>query len=172
MDKYKEGNCTICEKHFDLLHWHHTVPQALGGKNSLQIPLCAQCHNLLHANGEAIVASRRTGNGIKRRFWKTSTEETNAAPYLEILVNAILKGRNVQGKMYTMHFQATPALHRALQLFKMDSGVSSLDAAALLLISDQLRTKGYLEHEQGHSKPDQQAQQNSPNGSLAKMWGL
>ena len=144
MKKYKEGSCTICEQHFTLLHWHHTVPQALGGKDSMQIPLCSQCHNLLHANSEAVVAARRGGKANTRNFWKTSREESNAQPWLEILVDAIENAASVVGKNYVMQFRATAQLHRALQLFKMDSGVTSLDRAVILAISETLRAKGYL----------------------------
>lgn len=144
MKKYKEGSCTICEQHFTLLHWHHTVPQALGGKDSMQIPLCSQCHNLLHANSEAVVAARRGGKANTRTFWKNTREESNAQPWLEILVEAIENAHTVEGKVYMMRFQATAQLHRALQLFKMDSGVTSLDRAVILAISEILRAKGYL----------------------------
>jgi hypothetical protein len=144
MKKYKEGSCTICEQHFTLLHWHHTVPQALGGKDSMQIPLCSQCHNLLHANSEAVVAARRGGKANTRTFWKNTREESNAQPWLEILVDAIENAASVVGKNYMMRFEAPAHLHRALQLFKMDSGVTSLDRAVILAISETLRAKGYL----------------------------
>lgn len=168
MDKYKEGNCTICEQYFTLLHWHHTVPQALGGKDSLQIPLCSQCHNLLHAHAEAIVAFRRTGRKIVRSYWQTSTEESNAAPYLAILVGAITNAADVVGKTYVMQFKATAALHNALQLFKMDSGQGSLEKAILLSLSEFLRAKGYLADEH----PEQHKQRNSigPDRSKAPLW--
>ncbi len=173
MEKYNSGSCTICTKHFELLHWHHTIPRSLGGENSLQIPLCAQCHNLLHAHGVAIVAARRSGKGVKRKFWKNTTEEINAAPYLEILVKALLKGDDVHGKQYVMSFKATPALHRALSLYKKDSSAQSLEHALIVLISAQLRNMGYLEHETTrHTRSDQRTQQNPSNGSLQKLWGL
>lgn len=158
MKKYKEGSCTICEKHFTLLHWHHTVPQALGGKDSMQIPLCSQCHNVLHANAEAVVAARRGGKANTRIFWKTSREESNAQPWLEILVEAIENASNVVGKNYVMQFRATAQLHRALQLFKMDSGVTSLDQAVILAISEILRAKGYLNDEHHNSTEKHQRQ--------------
>lgn len=163
MQKYKEGSCTICEKHFTLLHWHHTVPQALGGKDSMQIPLCSQCHNLLHANSEAVVAARRGGKANTRTFWRTTREESNAQPWLEILVEAIENAHAVVGKVFMMRFQATAQLHRALQLFKMDSGVTSLDRAVILAISELLRTKGYLNDE--HNNSTEEHQRKSPRKS-------
>jgi hypothetical protein len=170
VNKYKEGECTICEQHFSLLHWHHTVPQALGGKDSLQIPLCSQCHNLLHANAEAVVAFHRNGKKITRNFWKSTREENNAQPWLEILVSAIESAHEVVGKNYVMQFRATARLHRALQLFKMDSGVTSLDKAVILAISEFLKAKGYLNEQQRDSKDNQP--QGSGNAQKAKtcLW--
>lgn len=167
--KYKEGNCTICTKWFPLLHWHHTVPQALGGKDSLQIPLCAQCHNLLHAHALALEAKHRTGRKITRRFWSNPTMENNAGDYVKIIVDAALAA-NVKGKFYVMQFEATPALHLALQLYKMDSKVSSLEKAIVLAISETLKNRGYLDNE--HSKGNQRKGEAGIAGSLTDLWGL
>jgi hypothetical protein len=149
---YKEGDCTICEKWFPLLHWHHTIPQSMGGKNSLQIPLCAQCHNLLHAHALAVVAKvKKTRAGLdpkkQRQYWANQTMEHNAGPYLKILVEATLNDESVVGKQYVMQFKAPPALHTALQLYKSDSNVSSLEKAMVLAISEFLRDRGYLDNE-------------------------
>lgn len=166
---YKEGDCTICEKWFPLLHWHHTVPRALGGENSKQIPLCAQCHNNLHAAGLAVVASRNHGQKSKKNYWTTATMETNAAPYLEILVDAILSADDVRGKLYVMQFGAPPALHNALQLYKLDSKVTSLEKAIVLALSEHLRHRGYLIDGQ-HSKGNERKGKGSQPGSLANLW--
>lgn len=165
---YKEGDCTICEKWFPLLHWHHTIPQSLGGKDSLQIPLCAQCHNLLHAHSLAIVAKRKTGRKSSKNFWANLTMENNAGPYLQILVEAILSDAHVSGKEYVMQFKASPALHTALQLYKSDSNVSSLEKAMILAISETLRTRGYLEDE--HSKRNQHQGKNGTQRSVSNLW--
>lgn len=171
MKKYKEGSCTICENHFTLLHWHHTVPQALGGKDSMQIPLCSQCHNLLHANSEAVVAARRGGKANTRKFWRTVREEVNAQPWLEILVDAIENAATVTGKHYVMQFEAPAHLHRALQLFKMDSGVTSLDRAVILAISEILRAKGYLNDEHNNSTEKHQRKSSRlPQTPKTPLW--
>ena len=167
--RYKEGNCTICTKWFPLLHWHHTVPQALGGKDSLQIPLCAQCHNLLHAHALAIVARHTTGRKTTKNFWANAVMENNAGEYVKIIVDAALSD-NVAGKQYVMQFKASPALHTALQLYKMDSNVSSLEKAMVLAISETLRRRGYLDNE--HSKRNQRKGEDSAARGLADLWGL
>lgn len=148
--KAKSGDCTICRQHFNLLHWHHTVPQALGGKDSLQIPLCSQCHNLLHAHAEAIVASHRNGRKISRVYWSTPEEENNARPYLDILVEAIISTSDTfdESKMWMLSSRIPDALHKALHLFKIDSGLKNLDQALLICLSETLKNKGYLnEHD-------------------------
>jgi hypothetical protein len=169
MKKYKEGSCKICEQHFTLLHWHHTVPQALGGRDSVQIPLCSQCHNLLHANSEAVVAARRNGKPVTRIFWRSAREEANAQPWLEILVDAIQNAHVVKGKHYVMQFEAPAQLHRALQLFKMDSGVTSLDRAVILAISELLRAKGYFD--ENHSSDQHQRKgKSNPQAPKTALW--
>lgn len=152
--KYNEGLCTICVKHFTLLHWHHTTPQALGGKDSLQIPLCSQCHNLLHAHAEAVVAQVRTGRQSKRQYWANDTQEQNAKPYLDILVSAILSAADngVAGKKWMISSRIPDEVHKALHLFKIDSGLRNLDQALLLCLAETLKKKGYLDGQDDNSQ--------------------
>lgn len=166
--RYEQGDCLICEKYFSLLHWHHTIPQSMGGKDSLQIPLCAQCHNVLHAHALAMYAKQKSGRAIRRKYWASPEMEINAAPYLKILVDAILSDEAVHGKQYVMQFKASPALHTALQMFKMDSNAKSLEKAILLALGETLKTRGYLDNE--HSKRNQREGKDSSAGSLAKLW--
>ena len=167
--KYNEGSCTICQKHFTLLHWHHTVPQALGGKASLQIPLCAQCHNQLHAHAEAIVARNRTGRSIKRRYWAHEHEELNAKPYIEILVGAIQAAVEtaIDGKEWMVSSRIPDAVHKALHLFKIDSGLRNLDQALLLCLAETLKKKGYLN---GHDDTLSQAGKSRAKKSSTTLW--
>lgn len=168
IEKYTEGDCTICEKWFPLLHWHHTIPQSMGGKDSLQIPLCAQCHNILHAHALGIVARTKTGRALQKKYWMTPTMEHNAGQWLKILVEATLSDEAVVGKQYVMQFKAPPALHTALQLFKSDSNVSSLEKAMVLAISEFLRHRGYLDN--GHSNRDQSTGNKGTPRSKPNLW--
>ncbi len=169
MEKYKEGDCTICRQYFTLLHWHHTVPQALGGKDSLQIPLCAQCHNQLHAHSEAIVARMRTGKAITRTYWRTPDEIENAQPYLEILVTAI-SSVPVEGahKMWMISSRIPDSLHKALHLYKVDSGLRNLDQALLLCLTETLANKGYIENGNDNSQPN--SNKSSTKNTKASLW--
>jgi hypothetical protein len=96
--------------------------------------------------------------------------ESNAAQYLKILVDAILSDETVRGKQYVMQFKASPALHTALHMFKMDSNAKSLEKAILLALGETLKTRGYLDNE--HSKRNQREGQNSSTGSIAQLWRL
>lgn len=148
MNKYESGHCTICENYFTLLHWHHTVPQAVGGRDSLQIPLCSNCHNVLHAHANAILASIRNGRSIKRKYWQNSTEEENAKPYVQIIVESVLayEENTPSGKEWMFSARIPDKLYKALRLFKEDtSGLSSLEQALLACLAEALKNKGYYE---------------------------
>jgi hypothetical protein len=148
MSKPTAGHCTICEKYFTLLHWHHTVPQAVGGKDSLQIPLCSQCHNVLHAHANSILASIRTGRRTKRTFWQNNIEQLNAKPYVQIIVESVqayeesLPG----GKEWMFSARIPDKLYKALRLYKNDTtGLKSIEQALLVCLSEALKSKGYYE---------------------------
>lgn len=156
MDYYKSGNCTICTSHFSLLHWHHTVPRALGGEDSLQIPLCSDCHNVLHANADAIVAKIRSGRSITRMFWRTPENAERAQPYLGILVNAILDPPiDSADKGYKLHVEVPGIMHGALKVLKQDlEGVTNLQETILYCIAETLKSRGLInvQHEEKHRK--------------------
>lgn len=169
MEKYKEGDCTICRQYFTLLHWHHTVPQALGGRDSLQIPLCAQCHNQIHAHAEAIVARQRTGKSIIRQYWRTPQELENAQPFLEILVTAISNApTSGDGKMWMISSRIPDALHKALHLYKVDSGLPNLDQALLLCLTETLANKGYIDN--GNDKAHVNSHKNRTKNAKTPLW--
>jgi hypothetical protein len=167
--KAKSGACTICTQHFQLLHWHHTIPQALGGKNSLQIPLCAQCHNQLHAYAEAIVAQRRTGRKIRTSYWANETEELNAQPFVKLLVDSISAAveNSVEGKLWMLSSRIPDNVHKALHLFKIDSGLRNLDQALLLCLAETLKKKGYLN---GNDNSDTQKNQSGAKEPPTPLW--
>lgn len=150
-----------------LLHWHHTVPQALGGADSLQIPLCAQCHNQLHANADAVVARVRNNRQITRQYWRTPEEQVHAQPYLEILVTAMLNAPEADGsKMWMVSARLPDGLHKALHLFKIDSGLANLEQALLLCLRETLASKGYHNANEVHQGQNQKR----PQKPKAPLW--
>ena len=84
--------CTICSVNESIMHSHHTIPRSRGGEDSRQIILCSSCHNILHANALYVVSRVRNPKRQARlaSFWPTDKEERRAAPWLEILVQALL----------------------------------------------------------------------------------
>ncbi|SBV38257.1 hypothetical protein BN7874_088 [Phage NCTB] len=90
-ERGKFTRCCICFEFTRNIHWHHTTPRALGGEESLQIPIDGDCHTTLHAKSEAVVSYLK-GNREEPpgRFWDKWESEQRAQPYLEILVSAML----------------------------------------------------------------------------------
>lgn len=170
MEKYKSGHCTICESYFSLLHWHHTIPQALGGVNSLQIPLCSDCHNVLHANADAIVAKIRNGRSITRHYWRNTRMAENAQRYLGILVDAILNPPIApDDKGYKLQLEVPGNIHAALRLLKQDlEGVSTLQGAVLYCIAETLKNKGL---KNGNHAEEHRSQGNRiPQKPTSDLW--
>lgn len=79
-----------------------------------------------------------------------------------------MNDQTVEGKLYTMMFKAPPALHTALQLYKMDSNVGSLEKAILLALSELMRSRGYLEDE--HSTRNKHKGKGSSSRSKPNLW--
>ena len=153
LEKYDSGNCSICTNYFSLLHWHHTVPQALGGEDSLQIPLCSDCHNVLHANGDALVAKVRSGKPITKNYWHRPGDRQRALPYLDVLVRSMLDPPiNPEDKEYKTQLGVPANLHTGLKLLKAElQGINSLPNTILYCIAFTLKARG-LYHDGNKNK--------------------
>lgn len=148
-ERYDQGNCTICTRFFSTLHWHHTIPQALGGVHSLQIPLCGNCHTTLHANADAIVAKMRGGKNIKKNYWPNPGDAERAQEWLGILVNAMLDPStvNVKDKQFLISTKIDYETHQALVQLKKMLKVTNLQDVYLFCIANTLKQRGlYNEH--------------------------
>lgn len=137
------GTCTICAEFFSVLHWHHTVPQSRGGKDSLQIPLCSSCHNILHANGVAVVARLRGSKKRVRQFWANADQARRADPYLKILVQALTLpiAEGYEAK-HPIHMSVDTELYEQIKLLQSDIGASSLQKAIHFSIQHALADRG------------------------------
>jgi len=137
--------CVICGRIVPIINWHHTVPRSRGGEDSLQIPLCPDHHSQLHANALAIVARiRGKSKRPLRGFWNSDFEETNAKPYLEILVQALLLP--IQGKREHLVSTSVPTnLFEGLKLLQADLGFSSQDKVIEYCLVNTLQSKGLLD---------------------------
>jgi len=122
------SNCLICNVHEEVLHGHHTIPQAYGGKNSKIVDLCATCHNLVHAHANAILSYQRSGGKRKiKQFWTTTEKEQKALPLVHLIVEAATN--HIADKTYKMISEFDSATYSKLRFIKKDLGLASLDEA-------------------------------------------
>lgn len=142
-EKYQSGHCTICTKFFSVLHWHHTVPQSRGGRDSLQIPLCGNCHTVLHANGVAVQARLRGSKTPVREFWPDEATRKRAAPYLEILVKALMLpiAEGYTGQ-HPIQLTVDTETYELIKLLQSDLGSSSIVKTIVHSIQYTLSERG------------------------------
>ena len=162
MGEGSSGHCTICEQFFSVLHWHHTIPQSRGGKDSLQIPLCSSCHNILHANGVAVQARIRGSKKPVRQFWANDRQARLAEPYLQILVQALMlpiaEGYEAQ---HPIHLAVDPSLYEMIKLLQSDLGLSSIEKTIRHSIMQAISERGL-----GNAKRNREA------GKRSQLWFL
>lgn len=147
-DKFQR--CLICQKLSSAIHMHHTIPQALGGESSLQIPLDGDCHTTLHAKASACVSFNK-GNRKKRpgSFWANPEHELNAEPWVNILVRAMMNPpRGSDEKLTLLPSIKVDAERRvALDCLKQDlQGISNMSQVLKFCIDFTLMSKGLLQN--------------------------
>ena len=143
--------CCICGDFTRSIHWHHTVPLALGGADSLQIPLDGDCHTQLHSKASAMVAMLSGNKKAIGRFWDDPNAERRADTWLNILVGAMLNPPSTDNKMFSLGgLKVDAGLRYGLELLKRDLGVGSITVAVIYCIKFTLKAKG-LKHEQNKS---------------------
>lgn len=126
------------------MHSHHTIPRSRGGENSRQIILCANCHNVLHANALHVLALIRNPKLKRRKFWKNTEEEGNAKPWLEILVTALATPVTGDRK----HLVSCELTTEEFLLFKqLALEYGSQEKTLLTCIRNTLKAKGLLQNE-------------------------
>ena len=125
-----EGTCTICLSGGSNLHMHHTIPRSRGGEDSLQIPLCGDCHTILHANALYIVSRIKNPKRKVKRFWANEAIRNRAERWLQILVTALITP-DEDAAATTGHQVGTTLSADDFQLFKLlaaDLGCSQENA--------------------------------------------
>lgn len=147
--------CCICGTFTKAIHWHHTIPQSLGGKDSLQIPLDGNCHTALHAKASATVSRL---NGKKKQpvgeYWENPEVEHNAEVWLGILVNSMLNPQidPSQKTILLPSIIVDLETRHALELLKRDSpGITSMSQVLRFCIEYTLNRKGLKNNEQEKS---------------------
>lgn len=165
--------CCICHTWTRTIHYHHTIPRSLGGEDSLQIPLDADCHNNLHAKADAIVASLRTGTKKPLpRFWADPRAEARAEQWLQILIHAMLNPPVAAGDKMTLlpMIKVDGATRQGLDLLKKDlPGVSNLEQVLQFCINYTLQSRGYKNDKSKDS--DSKGRKNKTNHSRTpNLW--
>ena len=163
------GYCTICREQTDAVHWHHTIPQALGGVDSLQIPLCADCHNILHAKALAVFSMiNGKSKKIEKSFWRDPAVERNAEQFVIMIVEAMLNPPDSSRKTYKVVVEVDADLHNGLKLLKQDTpGVTSISGAIRFCIKQILTNKG-LYHESEQQNPNSNSRTQNKNS----LWSM
>lgn len=139
--------CCICHKLTRAIHWHHTVPRALGGTDSLQIPLDGDCHTALHSKADAVVSMiRNPGKKHKLgQFWSSADDEQRAETWLRILVDSMLTPPVSEDNLPVLLPQkrVSKSVRFALDLLKRDlPGVTNLGQVLEYCIIFTLKSKG------------------------------
>jgi hypothetical protein len=127
-----ENSCTICLCKPSVIHMHHTIPRSRGGENSLQIPLCGSCHNILHANALYVVSRLKNPKRAAETFWNSEALRERADRWLKILVEALVTP-NEERASITEHLIGTKLSAEDFRLFKIlarDLGCSQENAVA------------------------------------------
>jgi len=138
--------CPICDGTFAALHRHHIVPQA-AQRMSLKaehgegptLDLCATCHNNLHGQAVAILA------GSSKQYF-TPTQYAKAKRYVGIIVAATQRDKDALRRNSSDQAQQVKKIMlsltqeqiQALDLYKLDNGYSSRDAALRAIVISAL----------------------------------
>jgi hypothetical protein len=138
------AGCTIC-LNSGPIEMHHTIPRSRGGEHSKQIPLCSNCHRLLHFKGLATLAKIRNPSKrhLNRKFWNSVEEEDRAQPYLEILVPALAlpipEGLN---REHLISMSVSSSFFDEFKLLQLDLGLSSQEKVLEYCVQQMLQIRG------------------------------
>lgn len=169
--------CCICHTWTGTIHWHHTIPRSLGGTDSLQIPIDADCHNNLHAKADAIVAMIRSGGKrtVKSRFWAKQEAENRAEQWLQILIHSMLYPPVSAGEKMILlpSIKVDMSTRQQIQLLQKDlPGVTNLEQLLQFCINYTLHNKGYKNYgdkeKHSDSNPGRITQEN--NRRKTNLW--
>lgn len=129
------------------IHWHHTIPRSLGGTDSLQIPLCGDCHTNLHSHASGVAALvRNNGKVNNKTYWPNPADEHRAKHWLQVLVQALLLPPIAVGDKKTLlpMISVDASTRQQIELLKKDlPGITNLEQLLLFCINYTLKNRGY-----------------------------
>ena len=129
--------CVICKKSKDVvIHVHHVIPQAYGGRDGPTVELCADHHNMIHAAAVKIASAIRRGKAVDF-VWPKEHGDCDVARHL---VGAIVKASlKTNTKQYKYTIVLTQHERDMLELLKQAYGVSSLEKAIYNSLEDAFK---------------------------------
>ena len=120
-------HCCICRTtELEVLHGHHVIPQACGGRDGRVVDICAKHHNMIHVMAVKIATQIR--KGVQVDFsWPAGQGDAEVAKYLVgEIVRATLSAKS---KVYKITLEFDQVGRDQLELLKQEFGVSSLQKA-------------------------------------------
>lgn len=136
-----QQSCVICMRNEPIMHSHHTIPCCRGGNDSLQVILCPNDHNTIHAQALHVVSQIRnpTKEKRKKKFWRTVEHEKRALPLVQLIVIAFLE-ENTQG-VHTLKVSLPTPEFREFKLLAKDLNRSQ-EQTVLFCIQFTLKNRG------------------------------
>jgi hypothetical protein len=134
--------CSICLKNYSVMHSHHTIPQARGGKNSTQVILCATCHNQVHAKALAVISFLNNNRKSVGTFFTIQEYEDRADQFVQLLVQSLQKTENRKHKVCV---ELSTDTFQQLKLMQKDCSISTLEQTVKHCIDRVLLNKGYTQ---------------------------
>lgn len=169
--------CCICTTFTSAIHWHHTIPRALGGEDSIQIPLCGDCHTTLHSKADAHFAFIK--NGKKRpmvKYWSKFEDEERAEPWFKVLLASMLDPPvQTEDKLVLLpSIKVDMNLKAAIDVLKLDlkgQGITNLSQVIEFCIKNTLKQKGIPHDKKDPSNRHYKQNENSKNSDrFSKVW--
>lgn len=131
--------CCVCGKgKVEVLHVHHVIPQAYGGRDGKVVDICAEHHNMVHSTAVKMIAAIRKGKGVDF-VWPANHGKFEVAKYL---VGEIVKAAlNSKTKVYVYQLKVGQHERDMLQLLKEAHGVSSLEKTIYASLNDSFNQR-------------------------------
>ena len=125
--------CYICEQINASVEVHHIIPQAAGGEKGPTIPLCSNCHSLIHRGSLQYLSK----NPSKVQYFNDE-QFIRAKPLIEAIVIFIRRERenpNMDQKVNLM-LKPDKRLVTILHLLKTDKGYSNLNDFCVSILTN------------------------------------